>query len=277
MANTEETPVLSVRGLKQYFRSGVGKNKLVIKAVDDISFDIHKGEVFSLVGESGCGKTTTGRTIIRLYEPTDGEVYFMGQRIGSGYMRLKDAIKRTKRVAHNKIKEIKLEMKDKMNDTLDKPKGQKDIFEAVKLKKALKRKFNATKKEYNLTEREQLVPKLKDEYLAEVEEVNKRLEAAKEAYAKDKVRSKKARSEKTPAQVAEEKAKAEEFLKKAEEKEEATQKASDESEKAEEKEVENKAEEVSEPKKEEETKKAEEETSKTEAKKDEEEEDKKEE
>ncbi len=211
MANTEETPVLSVRGLKQYFRSGVGKNKLIIKAVDDVSFDIHKGEVFSLVGESGCGKTTTGRTIIRLYEPTDGEVYFMGQRIGSGYMRLKDAIKKTKRVAHNKIKEIQLEMKDKMNDTLDKPKGQKDIFEAVKLKRALKRKYKMTKKEYNLTEREQLIPKLKEEYLAEIEEVDKRIAAAKEAYAKDKVRSKKAQSEKTPAQVAEEKAKAEEI------------------------------------------------------------------
>lgn len=77
-------PVLSVRNLKMYFRSGFGKNKLVVKAIDDVSFDIFKGEVFGLVGESGCGKTTTGRTIIKLYNPTDGEVYFLGERISAG-------------------------------------------------------------------------------------------------------------------------------------------------------------------------------------------------
>lgn len=74
-------PILKVRNLKQYFESGYGKNKVVVKAVDDVSFDIYKGETFGLVGESGCGKTTTGRTIIRLYEPTDGEVYFNGKLI----------------------------------------------------------------------------------------------------------------------------------------------------------------------------------------------------
>jgi oligopeptide transport system ATP-binding protein len=74
-------PVLEVKNLKQYFTSGYGKNKVVVKAVDDISFSIYKGETFGLVGESGCGKTTTGRTIIRLYEPTDGEVYFNGKLI----------------------------------------------------------------------------------------------------------------------------------------------------------------------------------------------------
>lgn len=77
----KEEPILKVRNLKQYFESGFGKNKVVVKAVDDISFDIYKGETFGLVGESGCGKTTTGRTIIRLYEPTDGEVYFNGKLI----------------------------------------------------------------------------------------------------------------------------------------------------------------------------------------------------
>ncbi|NLV77337.1 MAG: ATP-binding cassette domain-containing protein, partial [Tissierellia bacterium] len=53
-------PVLEVKNLKQYFTSGYGKNKVVVKAVDDISFNIYKGETFGLVGESGCGKTTTG-------------------------------------------------------------------------------------------------------------------------------------------------------------------------------------------------------------------------
>lgn len=70
----DEEPILSVRNLKQYFKSGRGKNKMVVKAVDDVSFDIYKGESFGLVGESGCGKTTTGRTIIRLYKPTSGDL-----------------------------------------------------------------------------------------------------------------------------------------------------------------------------------------------------------
>lgn len=209
MANTEKIPVLSVRNLKQYFRSGVGKNKLVIKAVDDVNFDIHKGEVFSLVGESGCGKTTTGRTIIRLYEPTDGEVYFMGQRIGSGYMGLKDSIKATKRAAKLKIVGLKLEMKDQMNDVLDKAKGHKEIFEAKKVRKQLKLKYKKTKREYGLTEREQLVPQLKKDYLEELEKVNERIQKAKDAYAKDKERAKKAQSEKTASQKEQEKKQAE--------------------------------------------------------------------
>jgi ABC-type oligopeptide transport system ATPase subunit len=77
MSNNEEY-ILEVKHLKQYF----GKNKF--KAVDDVSFGIKKGEVFGLVGESGCGKTTTGRSIIRLYQPTSGEVLFHGKRINVG-------------------------------------------------------------------------------------------------------------------------------------------------------------------------------------------------
>lgn len=77
----DEEPILSVRNLKQYFKSGRGKNKMIVKAVDDVSFDIYKGESFGLVGESGCGKTTTGRTIIRLYKPTSGEIIYKGKDI----------------------------------------------------------------------------------------------------------------------------------------------------------------------------------------------------
>lgn len=73
--------VLDVRHLKQHFTNGVGKSKVVVKAVDDVSFQIPRGQTFGLVGESGCGKTTTGRTIIRLYKPTGGEVYFNGKLI----------------------------------------------------------------------------------------------------------------------------------------------------------------------------------------------------
>lgn len=69
--------ILEVRNLKQYF----GTSKNPIKAVDGISFDIYKGETLGLVGESGCGKSTTGRSIIKLYDITDGEVLFKGKNV----------------------------------------------------------------------------------------------------------------------------------------------------------------------------------------------------
>jgi oligopeptide transport system ATP-binding protein len=74
--------ILRVEHLKKYFpiRRGVFRQVVgAVKAVDDISFNVYKGETLGLVGESGCGKTTTGRTIIRLYEPTSGHVIFQGE------------------------------------------------------------------------------------------------------------------------------------------------------------------------------------------------------
>jgi oligopeptide transport system ATP-binding protein len=73
--------ILRVENLKKYFpiRRGVFQRHVGdVKAVDGVSFDVYRGETLGLVGESGCGKTTTGRTIIRLYEPTDGHVHFEG-------------------------------------------------------------------------------------------------------------------------------------------------------------------------------------------------------
>lgn len=74
--------LVQVEHLKQYFPAGgFGKNKKYVKAVDDVSFYINRGETLGLVGESGCGKTTTGRTLLRLYEPTDGKIIYDGKVI----------------------------------------------------------------------------------------------------------------------------------------------------------------------------------------------------
>lgn len=100
---SERAKALEVKHLKQYFKSGFGKTKLIVRAVDDVSFDIYEGEVFGLVGESGCGKTTTGRSIIKLYEATDGEVFFKGKRIGGGVKRQKEDIRSVKLQAASEI------------------------------------------------------------------------------------------------------------------------------------------------------------------------------
>ena len=88
-STTERRPLLEVRHLKMYFTTKKRGRKRVVKAVDDVSFEIYPGEVYGLVGESGCGKTTTGRTIIRLYTPTGGEVYFKDKLI-SGKLKAAD-------------------------------------------------------------------------------------------------------------------------------------------------------------------------------------------
>ena len=96
MANVNEREtLLKVEHLCQYFGP--------TKAVDDVSFEIKKGEVFGLVGESGCGKTTTGRSIIKIYDITSGSIYFKGQRICAGTKAYKDEIKKIK----SEMKELK--------------------------------------------------------------------------------------------------------------------------------------------------------------------------
>ncbi len=81
-------PLVEVRNLKQYFPVKNGLfGKKYIKAVDDVSFYINKGETLGLVGESGCGKTTTGRTLLRLYEPTGGRIIYDGVDITKADMK----------------------------------------------------------------------------------------------------------------------------------------------------------------------------------------------
>lgn len=79
MAANNEEYLLKVEHLKQYFPVSQGFHKVPLKAVDDVSFAIKPGETLGLVGESGCGKTTVGRTLLRLYEPTAGKITFDGE------------------------------------------------------------------------------------------------------------------------------------------------------------------------------------------------------
>lgn len=82
MSENNNKNLVEVQHLQQYFPAGgIGKNKRYIQAVDDVSFAIRRGETLGLVGESGCGKTTTGRTLLRLYEPTDGRILYDGKVI----------------------------------------------------------------------------------------------------------------------------------------------------------------------------------------------------
>ncbi|MBD5155679.1 MAG: ATP-binding cassette domain-containing protein [Oscillibacter sp.] len=97
----QDDVILDVRHLKQYF------GKADFKAVDDVSFSVKKGEVFGLVGESGCGKTTTGRSIIRLYNITSGDVYFKGRRIAAGTRSYTDAIAAEKKASASRVEELK--------------------------------------------------------------------------------------------------------------------------------------------------------------------------
>ncbi len=190
--------VLEVSNLKEHFKVGVGKNKLIVPAVDGVDFDIYKKEVFGLVGESGCGKTTTGRTIMRLYKPTNGTVKLNGNIIGSGSQDNVEMIKKAKqdfrleRLAlnqykydrhlikekyvvlkaefHNKIKEIN-ESYDMQEQEmkLDIDNYNKAVFEE-------KNKFKVDNDRIHFAfkvSKEKIVNKTKNEYLVEYKQVLK--------------------------------------------------------------------------------------------------------
>ncbi len=99
--NTNQEVLLRIEHLSQYFKN--------VKAVDDVSFDIKKGEVFGLVGESGCGKTTTGRSIIKIYNITSGSIYFKGRRICAGTGSYEQAIKDAQKETREAIAALKKE------------------------------------------------------------------------------------------------------------------------------------------------------------------------
>ncbi len=137
--HNEKEVLLKVEHLCQYFKSN--------KAVDDVSFEIMKGEAFGLVGESGCGKTTTGRSIIKLYNITSGDIYFKGIRIGAGIRSYQLAINQ----ANEDLKAGKID------------RAQRDAIVAENNKKIAEAKYdqNNCDKEYS----KKLVAECKEKYL----------------------------------------------------------------------------------------------------------------
>lgn len=144
MSKTNE-PILVVENLKQHFRSGFGKRKVVVKAVDGVNFHIDRGEVFGLVGESGCGKTTTGRSIIKLYTPVDGKVTFNGQVISQGDLSLVERVR---------------EIKDKLNNkelSLSETEPLKEEMASLKQEIRAIRRFNAKDADRKIMDKMQMI------------------------------------------------------------------------------------------------------------------------
>ncbi|MBQ8509638.1 MAG: ATP-binding cassette domain-containing protein [Clostridia bacterium] len=163
MQNNET--LLKVEHLCQYFRSGSFENK----AVDDVNFEIKKGEVFGLVGESGCGKTTTGRSIIKLYNITSGNVWFKGIRICAGIRSYVDAIERAKA-------DFKEKSKDASPDEKAKLKAEMDAIIADNQAKIKEAKYDQKKcdKEYS----DKLVAELNEKYQPLIEKARESEKAA---------------------------------------------------------------------------------------------------
>ncbi len=171
--------VLSVRHLKQYFKFGHGPNALKTKAVHDVSFDIKKGECFGLVGESGCGKTTTGRSLIRLYNITSGSIYFKGYRISAGKRWNEKEIKWSRIKGSNRIKETYENEKNEILYASVSKETENELKEIAKKEDDLKTKISILTSEYKDN-----VKLAKIEY--SLEEKKNALNDLKKAYDKEK-------------------------------------------------------------------------------------------
>lgn len=182
----EQNIELSVRHLKQFFKFGHGASAFKTKAVHDVSFDIYKGECFGLVGESGCGKTTTGRSLIRLYDITSGSIYFKGYRISAGSRWNEKEIKWSRIKGNAKIKELK----DTMNNEIlyasmaeETAKALRDINEKIEkveeeLKKAkleYKENIKGIKKEVDLEAKQASLENAEKEYDSLIEKLKTEL------------------------------------------------------------------------------------------------------
>ncbi len=128
----DDNVILSVNHLKQYFFFGSGPGRFKLKAVHDVSFQVHEKEVFGIVGESGCGKTTTGRSIIRLYNITSGSIYYKGHRIGAGSRWNEKEIKYTKIREKKRLKELNEKLKNGEINQEEYEAQKKEIVEHAK-------------------------------------------------------------------------------------------------------------------------------------------------
>lgn len=143
MQTHEKTPLLEVRGLKKYFDLSALSHKKVLAAVDDISFVVYKGETFGLVGESGCGKTTTGRLIVKLYQPTDGSIIFDGvDYVGKSEKDLREFRKRVQMIFQDPYASLNARMT-----------VYEIISEGIKTHKILKTKEEIEKRVHELLEK----------------------------------------------------------------------------------------------------------------------------
>lgn len=157
--------LLKVENLCQYFKMG----KVELKAVNNVNFEIRKGEVFGLVGESGCGKTTTGRTIIKLYDATSGNVYFKGKRIVAGTRSYKDEITAKRKEVAAKKKEIDEKLKTADSATAETYKAELAAIEAeakeyIAIRREEIRKANDDSKNCDKKFAAEAVKKVEEEY-----------------------------------------------------------------------------------------------------------------
>ena len=186
MDKQNQEVLLKVDHLCQYFRLG----RKDLKAVDDVSFEIRKGETFGLVGESGCGKTTTGRSIIKLYDITSGNVYFKGKRIGAGTRSYKDAIKKAKADQKSRLAALALEKgaadpQRKAELVAEEKRIKAETAEIIANNRALIKDAKLDHKEVDKQYAATLVKKLDEEYAQKFEQAKgdeEKLKALKREY-----------------------------------------------------------------------------------------------
>ncbi len=158
--------LLKVKHLKQYFKFKSATSKY-LKAVHDVSFDVYKGEVFGLVGESGCGKSTTGRDILKLYKITSGDIFLDGIRIAAGTRWNQKEIKFTNIRLKESLRKFKSEKDDQISKLeIDYLNAFDEKFDYKKLKKIVKPSSEQKEEDSLIEEKLEYVKKF-DEIIAD--------------------------------------------------------------------------------------------------------------